>query len=131
MSVAVAVLSFLLTFLTMLGVPLTGFLAGFGAALWLALAHVSPAWPVAGLGLGLLSEGLASHFGAKGRGSVAQAMSFVVLGRSLGPWLGSGLFLFAGDAGRLPAAAGMTALARAIRVLGIVAALGLLTVAMR
>jgi hypothetical protein len=119
MSVIAFAAAFLLGLLTLLGLPLTAFLAGLGVSLWLALAHASLAWAATALALGLASEAVASHYAARGKGSLAEAMAFIALGRSLGPWLGSGLFLFSADVASLPAAAGMTALARIVRLLGI------------
>ena len=122
MNLAAAAFGFVLTFATLLGMPLTGLLAGAGAALMLALAQGSVLWAAAALAVGVLSEGLAFQF-AGTRGGIAEALSIVVFGRVLGPWLGAGAWWLAADPAEAPAAVRGSAIARAARVLGILAVL--------
>jgi hypothetical protein len=130
MNLAAGAFGFVLTFLTLLGVPLTGLLAGAGAALTLALAQGSVLWAAAALVVGVLSEGLAFHF-AGTRGGIAEALSFVVFGRVLGPWLGAGAWWLAADPAEVPAEVRGSAMARAVRVLGILAVLACAAAGMR
>lgn len=131
MNVAIVALAFILTLLTLLGVPLTGFLAGFGVALTLALMQGSALFAIVAMAAGLVSEGIARGYARRGRGSIAQALSLVVFGRALGPALGLGLWLLAAEPGGLPVALRQTAVARGVRLVTILAALALLAIGMR
>lgn len=131
MSVAAAASGLILTTLTLLGVPLTGFLAGFGVALWLAFAQGSPIWASVAIAVGILSEAFASGFGSRGRGSLAQALGIFVFVRVLGPLLGPGLWAVSAEPGRLAADLRQTGIARSLRLLGVLAALALMATAPR
>ena len=130
MNVAAAGLVFILTFLTLLGVPLTAFLAGFAAAFWLGLTRGSPIAAIAAIASGLLSEGVASHFASKGRGRIAQALSIVVFGRVLGPPLGVGAWWIAAQPDGMTPSLRQAGIARIARLLGVLAALAALAAGM-
>ncbi len=131
MNLAAAAFGFILTFLTLLGVPLTGLTAGVGAALTLALGQGSVLWAAAALAAGVLSEAIASHYASAGRGGLAEALSFIVFGRVLGPWLGAGIWWLATDPAGVPAAVRRAGVARVTRILGVIAVLALAAIGLR
>ena len=131
MSVAAAGAGLILTILTLLGVPLTGFLAGFGVALWLAFEQGSAVWASVAIAVGILSEAFAGGYSSRGRGSLAQALGIVVFVRVLGPLLGPGLWAVSAESHRLAAGLRQTAIARSLRLLGVLVALALLAIASR
>lgn len=130
MSIATACLCFLLTLCTALGLPLTSLAAGFAGALALAVAQRSIVLAAAAMLAGLLGEMLASR-GQGGDAGMAEALSLVVFGRALGPWLGVGAWLFAVSPGGLVGALRTAGLQRAWRLLGVLAVLALLAFGLR
>jgi len=130
MSLAAAGLGFILTFLTLLGVPLTAFVAGLGAALLLALTRGSLVAAVGALTIGLLSDGIASRSASRGRGHIAQALSVVVFGRILGPPLGVGAWWLYARPDGLASSLRQAGFARVARLVGILAAFAMLAIGM-